>query len=336
MNREMLYDLIYALAAVDGREQALFGTCAPLAHAAFRHSLAGTGFPELWFELPLAGEPWFDVHVLTAREDLDPQAPPEAAICGGVPEAFAWFASQGPEARQLALSWDIGSGSLASPAIQLLKRVDDSQLTCSFLAAAGRQDAVAAYRAFEARLPEGWFACYTGVFPQRTSPFLRVECIPAPRLQQAYAADPALLGGHLRQVGLRELGDTLLPRCQALADTPFQLEFQFDVMPDGTAGPTMAASVRFDSPPGSEKWGAFDVDGPAGALMGKVEAWGLADGRWRLLHQTTYAKRATLAGQSSMLWCFPAFLKLRWRDGAPLDAKAYLMAGATLGDGADA
>ena len=68
MDRMMLYDLIYALAARDGREAALFGSCAPLAREALAHSLAGTGFPELWFELPLAGDPWFDLHALAARE----------------------------------------------------------------------------------------------------------------------------------------------------------------------------------------------------------------------------------------------------------------------------
>ena len=27
------------------------------------------------------------------------------------------------------------------------------------------------------------------------------------------------------------------------------------------------------------------------------------------------------------MYCFPAFIKLRWRNGAPVDAKTYLMAG---------
>lgn len=62
-------------------------------------------------------------------------------------------------------------------------------------------------------------------------------------------------------------------------------------------------------------------------LYDLIYALAATDDRWRLLQATTYAKRVRLAGESCLLWCFPAFLKLRWRDGEPLDAKAYLMAG---------
>ena len=327
MNHMMLYDIIYALAAREGREAALFGSGAPLARGAFARSLAGDYFPELWFELPLSGEPWFDFHALASREDLDAGAAFEPATSGGVPEVFQWFASQGPGARQLALSWDIGSGDIAGPAVQMLKREDDEQMTCDFLAAAGRPDAAPAYRAFAGRLPRGWFACYAGVFPARSVPFLRVECIPKSGQQRAYAEDPALLGAHLRQAGLTEPGGTIVDRCQLLADTPFQLEFQFDVTPEGSAGPTFAASVRFAQPSGTETSESFDPDGAAGKLMRQAEAWGLADGRWRLLSETAFAKRVEAAGESRLIYCYPAFLKLRWRAGEPLDAKAYLIAG---------
>ena len=323
----MLYQILYALAARDGREAALFGACAPRAREAFAHSLAGRGFPELWFELPLADEPWFDLHALTAREDLDAGAPLDPELCGGYPEAFEWFAAQGEAARQLALSWDVSSEAVDRPAVQLLRRTSSTELTCDFLAAAGRPDAQDAYRAFEGRLPMGWFACYTGVFSQRREPYLRVECIPKSSQQRAYASNPGLLERHLRKLGLDELGDTLIPRCQMLADTPFQLEFQFDVTPEGAAGSTFGASVRFDAPPGRQGWAAFEVDGAAGTLMSQVEAWGLADERWRLLPATAFAKRLRLGHESCQVWCYPAFLKLRWRDGAPLDAKAYLIAG---------
>ncbi|MEE0026575.1 MAG: hypothetical protein U0J70_03215 [Atopobiaceae bacterium] len=44
---------------------------------------------------------------------------------------------------------------------------------------------------------------------------------------------------------------------------------------------------------------------------------------------TVYANRVAFAGKSARLYCYPAFIKLRWRDGEPLDAKAYLVAGTT-------
>lgn len=38
-------------------------------------------------------------------------------------------------------------------------------------------------------------------------------------------------------------------------------------------------------------------------------------------------KRIARDDSQMLLYCYPALLKLRWRDGEPLDAKAYLIAG---------
>ncbi len=328
MRFSMLYKMIYALAAKDGREEILFGDSAPAAGVAFERSLACDTFPELWFELPLTGEPWFDLHALTSREDVFPDMTFAEDCTGGNPAVFQWFSEQERGVRQLALSWDIGRGDVDRPAVQLLVNSSDIQVTCGFLEAAGRPDAVQAFRAFAASLPAGWFACYAGVFPGRPGHNLRVECIPDEDLQRAYASDSTLLEAHLIQMGMAKLGDTLVPRCQLMAKLPLQLEFQFDVDSQGCASETFAASVRFAQPPGKSSLQAFDPDGAAGDLMRQVEAWGLADNRWRLLADTVFAKRASLGFESSILYCYPAFLKFRWRAGNPLDAKAYLIAGA--------
>ena len=327
LNQTMLYSILYALAARDGREDALFGTCAPLAQEAFTRSLAGPGFPEIWFEVPLLGEPWFDLHALTAHETLSADQAFEAERTGGYPEVFSWFARQGSYARQLALSYDVSSGCIDAPAVQLLTRSRDTQGVCSFLEAAGRGDAVPAYRAFVERIPQDWFACYTGVFPSREADFVRVECIPPYSDQRHYAVDAAFLEAELRQAGLAVQGDTMIPRCQALAQAPFQLEFQFNVLPDGSTGTTFGASARFSAPSDTETYESFEVEGAAGELMAQVEAWGLADDRWRLFPDATFAVSAARDGEGITLFNFPTFLKLRWRDGEPLDAKAYFMGG---------
>lgn len=322
-----LYDIIYALAARDGRVERLFGNSAELSREAFARSCAGDAFPELWFEVPLRGKPWFDLHVLTAREGLDASIGFTADTTGGNPQVFTWFAQQEDGVRQLALSWDTGSGDAENPAVQLLVGDHDPKVTCDFLEAAGRADAVGAYRAFRDHMPQGWFACYTGTFPTRPGRHLRVECIPGWQLQRAYARDIALLEEHLRQAGVTEFGDTLLERCQLMTATPFQIEFQFDVELDGAAGPTLGVSLRFAGPPGGGGWESYDSSGSAGELMRQVEEWGLADDRWHDLVGTMFAKRVSFGGESVVAYCYPAFLKLRWRNGDPLDAKAYLIAG---------
>lgn len=328
MNRNMqskLFAFLYALAAMNGREEALFGRSMAAAQEAFARSTACEDFPEVWFELPLAGEPWLDLHLLASSESLGPGQAFAQERTGGYPEIFEWFAAA-DGVRQLALSWDTGSGD-GSPAAQVLVSGRDPEVPCAFLSSAGRADLQEAYRSFVGRIPEGWFACYTGVFPGRAHSFVRVECIPHRHVQEAYAADASLLEADLRRAGIGSLGATAVERCHELACSPFPLEFQFDVLPDGTLGPTFGASVRFAAPPGQEDWLAFNPQGAAGELMRRVEEWGLADERWHLLADTIFAKRLTREGASVTLFNYPAFIKLRWRDGEPLDAKAYLLAG---------
>jgi len=324
-----LLDIIYALAARDGRESELFGAYLPYVREAFARSLACDAFPELWFEIPLLGEPWLDFHALTSVEDLQPGMSFDPATTGGYPEAFEWFANQNErDVRQLALSWDIGSDGSLNPAVQLLIKSSDAyETTCGFLEVVHRRDIVPAYRRFLERLPQNWFACYNGVFPRRLGDNLRVECFLNRDIQQAYAQDASLLEAHLRQTGFCDIDDTLIPRCQQMAQMPFQMEFQFNVDPSGTATSTLGVSLRFSFPPGTETYQVYDQNGAAGEIMSRVESWGLADSRWRLLGETAFAKSVKRNNTGNTIYCCPTFIKLRWRDGEPLDAKFYLIAG---------
>lgn len=322
IERPRMYDIIYAIAAGNGRNETLFGNGAPLAHIAFERSCVGDAFPELWFELPLAGDPWFDLHVLTSREALHADMEFSADVTGGYPDLFKWFAGASG-VRQLALSYDVSRGDLDHPAVQLLVR--DTRVHATFLELAGGEDAASAYRALERRLPGGWLPCYTGVFPSRPGSALHVECIPMDGLQNEYADDPELLVSHLRQVGL-DCVDDIVSRCLVLARSPFNLEFQLEVLPGGLIGDTFGASVRFDAPKNDGDRAAFDLQGATGELLECIEGWGLSDERWRLLGDMVFCKRVERSGESLLASVWPAFVKLRWRKGELLDAKAYIIA----------
>ena len=324
---DIRFEILYALAARDGREKTLFGNYLPEARKALARSQPTNALPELWFELPLKGEPWFDFHALTSAEDLQPNMEFSPQCTGGYPEVFRWFASAGSEVRQLALSWDTGSGNAQQPAIQLLTWSFAPDVVCDFLETADKPDTTEAYRTFVGSLPDGWFPCYTGIFPVRKEHFLRVECIPRGSLQQAYARDPELLQRHLEQVGLVDSLSAIARRCSQTANTPFKLEFQFDVNASGRATPTFAASLRFACPPGENGYEFFGQSDATTKLMQSVQEAGLADDRWRLLPDVSFAERLSKNGQSRVLYCYPAFIKIRWREGKLLDAKTYLLAG---------
>lgn len=76
----------------------------------------------------------------------------------------------------------------------------------------------------------------------------------------------------------------------------------------------------------------FEEGGLAAELLGAVERLELADDRWRRIPDAMISKLVPADGTVLALYCVPTFVKLRMRDGRPLDAKAYLQAGAsTLG-----
>ena len=206
MNPIVLYQILYSLVARDGREKRLFGDCGSRAQEAFARSLAGPELPEIWFELPLAGDPWMDVHVLTSWDSVEGTDASLSGQTGIYAEALDWFKGQAPHTvKQLALSYDISSGSIDEPAVQLL-RVDLGDNTpVGFLEAVGRKDLVEGYHSFSKRLPSKWYDCYVGVFPGRDKademPWARVECI-VTNVQDDYAEDAEVLRSDLEQVGL--------------------------------------------------------------------------------------------------------------------------------------
>ena len=327
MDRMDLYDLIYALAARDGREAALFGTCAAAAREAFARSLTGAAFPELWFEVPLSGDPWLDLHALVSHGDVAGEVATFAGHAGAYDAALAWFAHQQTGAvRQLALSYDTSAGDVEHPAVQLLVNGRDVSIPLGFLEAAGRADARDSYRSFVGSMPAPWYACYVGAFPGRQAPgtpsWVRVECIVGDEAQRLYAADASSLQAHLAQVGLEDLCGDTVDGMQLLARSPFPLELQFNIGPDGRALPTVSASVRFQP----SHWMGEEGRTAIAELARRLQDRGLADSRVEQLAQTLFAKRVTHGDESAVVSCFPAFVKLRWREGGPCDAKAYLMA----------
>ena len=324
MDREMLYNLIYALAATGGREATLFGNSAGNGHEAFQNGLCGEAFPELWFELPLLGDPWFDLHMLVSRRDMH----------GGMrfkglgpvySDALEWFATS-KNTRQLALSFDSGSGDTTHPAVQLLMDTRDSDVTCDFLATTAGPEAARYYHDFIVSIPREWYPCYTGLFPARTqspgSSWIRVECIVTDGLQSLYASDLDLLHSHLTNAGIHSADREFLSYVQELARSPFPLELQFNVGPEGRARQALSASIRFTTRDWLDPLKSREV----AKMFEQAQTWGLADDRWHELENTKFAKLVSTGNARAHVFCFPVFLKLRWIEDHGMDAKAYLLA----------
>ena len=292
---------------------------------AFSESYIGNDFPEVWFELPLSGNPWYDLHVLTSRESLEGDfVIPEDVF---FPDVFSWFATA-DKVRQLAISHDLSKGIYDNPAVQLLVSGRDNAVVHDFLAASQKSDARDSYDAFMRQLPARWYACYFGTFPSRSDRFLRAECIPCKNDQNLYKTDTGILAKQLESLGYKAAADTLELIC-FMSSLPFPIEFQFDVTGDGMAGDIMSASLRFMMPGmrTDPKHPAFIKDDEnVQRLMKKLCDLGLSDERWELLPDVAFAKRLC----NGHLVGYPAFIKVRFTPDGPVDSKAYLVSNVIL------
>ena len=319
---ELIYDLIYSALAKDGRVE-LFGKRVEADCDVFVRSFAGDDFPEVWFELPLLGDAWYDLHVLTSRSSVDSGAPlPEKIF---YPELFRWF-SDSTGTRQLAMSHDLSKGIYDRPAAQILVSGNGASVGYDFLAACGNNAAASAYKAFCKRLPAGWFACYLGTFPERVDTNLRVECIPLEKMQRIYSTEGRILRRDLSMAGFT-ISDEMLELIMFMARQPVQMEFQFDVDNDGCAKPVLGVSLNFSMPGGKFPHLTFSTDNEnVLSLMSALSSAGICDDRWRMLPGCAFAKRLSAGNVSVRFGGYTAFIKVRMTPDRLMDAKAYIVA----------
>jgi hypothetical protein len=290
----------------------------------------GEGFPVVWFELPLLGDPRFDLHVALAREMLLSGARSLPYAGERYRELFDWYATGETGGNGLAFAFDVSEWRIDDPAVHV--NVNGSPLSSMsrFFNLAAGNGAAERYEGFADRLPTGWRVWYAGVHPGRPGSPVRVDCFVSAALKEEYAQDGALLEHDLRSCGFG-VADTALQELAApILESPFNLELQFDVMHDGSTGPTLGISAGFSLKSESAVRAIFSEGGAASQLMDAIEALGLSDARWRHVPGTAFSRFMQVDGALLALYCVPTFVKLRLRDGKPLDAKMYLQAGARI------
>lgn len=80
---------------------------------------AGDEFPAVWFEVPLAGRPRFDLHVAISREALAPGAAFAPGSGNGYERLLRWYADDEPGGAGLAFAYDVSGGAIDSPAVHV-------------------------------------------------------------------------------------------------------------------------------------------------------------------------------------------------------------------------
>ncbi len=348
-----IFDIICSHAARHGRDEKLFGKNFPLAHEVIANSLAGTPFSEIWFEVPLLGAPRFDLHVVLSNETVKARKTlPDDLIDGDFNAAFELYEGKKKYGGYgFTLAFDISEGKTKSHALHLLDTAPFYDVE-KFFEAVGNRKAAEHFLNFVERMPKGWHVWYYGLLTSRENKPLRIDIYTSRAIKEAYAKDISLFARHLKDVGFSAVSDTFLERTRELAAMPFVMELQFDLLPDGSTGSTISTSCSFgkflkdrkEIPAGdiAEHMENAQVvfcnisaaelkkdflHGEIAELMEKIQSWGLADERWHLLPEASFIKRLSLSSVSLEIFNRPRFIKLRYKEGKPFDAKAYFQAG---------
>lgn len=347
-----IFDIICSHAARHGRDEKLFGKNFPLAREAIAHSLAGTPFSEIWFEVPLLGAPRFDLHVVLSNETIKARKTlPADLVDGDFNAVFELY--EGKEkygGYGYAIAFDISEGKTKSHALHLLDTAPFYDVE-KFFEAVGSRKAAEHFLNFVERMPKGWHVWYYGLLTSRADKPLRIDIYTSRAVKEAYAKDISLFARHLKDVGFSAVSDTFLARTKELAAMPFVMELQFDVLPDGSTSSTIGTSCSFGKfPKERQEIPAGDIaehmenaqvvfcnisaaelkkdfsQGEVAALMEKIQSWGLADERWHLLPEAAFIKKLSLGAVSLEIVNRPRALKLRYKEGKPFDAKVYFLA----------
>ena len=326
-----------AVALVARRGGAGFlGGDAGLAADVFRRSLIGDGWPGFWLEVPLLGEPGFDLHVYYDRGKVRPGERFGKGCGFGMQALFDWYFSNETGGVGVGFAHDLRGGQVATGAYVNFngRPLDDTR---GFFAALGAEDVHEGAAALLDRLPGGWHPWYLGLFPARPNSGVRVGAFVPRERQAAYARDPQVLARDLDQAGFRAMDGAMLERLQAMAALPYRLELQLDAVGCGT-GDTLGADLTLKRTSAPRVCEAFSEGGAAARACALLEEWGVADRRWKRIADAAFAKAVPLPHgediEIARMSCLPSFIKAKWADARPQSAKVYLQCAAAPPEGA--
>ena len=276
-----VFDALYSIAAGDGRGEALFGNSFDIARDAYEGTLVGDGYPAAYLEFPLLGSPGFDL--LSVHSAVRPGSRFASGAGFGYQAMFDWFSGVCDRDVNVScgieLDTSVGETERAGVYLQYRKYAD---LIAPFLDSVGEQSRTESYLTVAGRMPEGWPPAYVGLFPGRAGIPLRIGGYLGHAMQKACADDPALLGAQFDQIGFTAYDGEMLSRCSMLLSLAPSVDFQFDIMPDGTLGDVFGLSLSFNETKPRQARVCME-SGYGAQICRTLQEWGLADERWRLI-----------------------------------------------------
>lgn len=278
-------------ASADGRGEALFGKDADeygaaAAEAVGKSSLAHTGRVHYYFEFPLIGRPGLDIMVQYRCGSLLPGASFLKGDGFGYQQFFGELAQDRSFAEYLGFfAFDL-SECVRRPNVYLMPQL--ARANCDYvprmlqlLGEEGRTERT--MRAFAAA-PPGWQPYYAGLMKTRKGAPARLGFVTRAGLVGLYAADKAMIA---RDFGVYYPGGVPGAVCEQLmclakaTEEDACWDIQLNLLADGSfddyLGITPDMGFRYNDVRHSER---TLEDDRVGRIMGLLESWNCADGRW--------------------------------------------------------
>ena len=335
-SNELACRALFLQAADAGRGPVLFGDSGERACRAILPFLEGVPFPELYLEFPLAGDPFLDVTALYG--EISPGTRFDSPAAAGTESVLDWFAAARADREDISFGYELDTkDAVPGPAAVHFQPRQHSELVLPFCRMLGREDAGLLYSDLAARMPEGWPLSFFGLFRSRSGAPLRVCGYLSRSEKQRCCDDPARLEAVFRAVGFTAYDGRMLSQISAvLAVSPATVDFQFDILPDGSLGSTFAVDIGFPAEQSEMVRSSF-LSGPFSKVMNLLDSWGIADSRRKLIPDIAFTRSVPVEDgvgkpRRFALIIEPHWIKIRWNDTALRPSKVYCLARATLSD----
>ena len=319
------FDLLLDIAGRGGRGPMLYGESLHLLHRVFEEALLSGANPAVYVEFPLSGKPCVDMQLVYDRVQ-------RGAECRGAGYAayqpmFDWFSEIcGADGLSCGLAIDV---SKAEDSIGVyFQHRDRLDFLAPFLESVGENERLSAYLSIAAHMPYGWDAAYIGLFPKRAGMPMRIGGYMAEEARRL-GRETAYWAECFEAIGFHAYDEDMLRFCREIACISPAIEYQFDIMPDGTLGEDFGLFCSFRKVRPEEAKQCMET-GYGGKLMELLEARGLADSRWRLIGGTAFGKAIPFRledgreGQLALCVLLDC-AKVKFRGAKPPVAKFYLM-----------
>ncbi len=323
------FDALFGIAANDGREAALFGNSIQLTRPAYEKTLIGDEYPNAYLEFPLLGQPCFDL--LSVHGPIKPGLRFAPGAGYGYQAMFDWFSSlshEGADKASCGIELDLSEGETERAGVYLQQHTRH-ELVTPFLESVGEGDRAASYHDVLSRMPEDWPPAYVGLFPGREGTPLRIGGYLANAARHACADDPDQLARAFDAIGFSAYDDAMLKRCATFLSLAPSVDFQFDIMTDGTLGDTFGLSLSFNEAKPKQAHECMEY-GYGARIMEELQSWGLADERWRHIASAAFARHVSFEREDGSEGRFALcvlfnYAKVKFTATEPRPAKFYLL-----------